>query len=60
MKLVRKQTTLTRKGGKVSAELALRISKQLADATLDAEVVATDVKGAKQVSRAAASIQVSD
>jgi hypothetical protein len=60
VKLVRKQTELTRKGGKVSADLALRISKQLADSTLDAEVVATDVKGAKQVSRAAASIQVSD
>ena len=60
VKLVRTQTKLSRKGGKVSAQLALRIAPKLADSTLDAEVVATDVKGAKQVSRAAGSIQVSD
>jgi Ca2+-binding RTX toxin-like protein len=53
-------TKLVRKGKKVSANLALRIAPKLADTTLAADVMATDVKGAKQVSRAAASIQVSD
>jgi hypothetical protein len=53
-------TKLVRKGKKVSARLALRIAPKLADSTLDADVVATDVKGAKQVSRAAGSIRVSD
>jgi hypothetical protein len=59
VKLVR-GTKLVRKGKKVSATLALRIDRRLADSTLNADVVATDVKGAKQVSRAAGSIQVSD
>lgn len=53
-------TKLVRKGKKVSARLALRVAPKLADSTLVADVVATDVKGAKQVSRAAGSIQVSD
>jgi hypothetical protein len=53
-------TKLVRNGKKVSAKLALRIAPKLADSTLAADVVATDVKGAKQVSRAAGSIQVSD
>jgi hypothetical protein len=53
-------TKLVRKGKTVSATLALRIAPKLADSTLTADVVATDVKGAKQVSRAAASVQVSD
>ena len=60
VKLVRKQSKLAHKDGKVSAQLALRISRGLADSTLDADVVATDVKGKRQVSRAAGSIQVSD
>lgn len=60
VKLVRKQTKLTHKGGKVSAELAVRISRKLADSVLDADVVATDVKGKRQLSPAAASVQVSD
>ncbi|HEX5782331.1 MAG TPA: calcium-binding protein [Solirubrobacteraceae bacterium] len=59
VKLVR-GTKLARKGKKVSAKLALRIAPKLADSTLTADVVATDVKGAKQVSRAAATVQVSD
>ena len=53
-------TKLVRKGKKVSAQLALRLVRKLADSTLEADVVATDVKGARQVARAAASIQVSD
>jgi hemolysin type calcium-binding protein len=53
-------TKLVRKGKKVSAKLALLIAPRLADSTLAADVVATDVKGAKQVSRAAATITVSD
>jgi hypothetical protein len=53
-------TKLVRKGKTVSANLALRIAPKLADSTLTADVVATDVKGAKQVSRAAATVQVSD
>ena len=60
VQLVRKQSKLVRKDKKVSAQLALRISRKLADSTLDADVVATDVKGAKQVSRAAGTVQVSD
>ena len=44
----------------MSARLAVRIAPKLADSTLAADVVATDVKGAKQVSRAAATVQVSD
>jgi hypothetical protein len=59
VKLVR-GTKLVRKGRKVSAKLAVRIAPKLADSTLAADVVATDVKGAKQVSRAAAMVQVSD
>ena len=39
--------------------LAVRVAPELADSLLFAEVVATDVEGAKQVSRAAGSIQVS-
>jgi RTX calcium-binding nonapeptide repeat (4 copies) len=53
-------TKVARKGKKVSAKLALRIAPKLADSTLTADVVAIDVKGAKQVSRAAATLQVSD
>jgi RTX calcium-binding nonapeptide repeat (4 copies) len=53
-------TKLVRKGKKVSAQLAVRVSRELADSTLALDVVATDVKGARQVSRAAGSIQVSD
>ncbi len=60
VRVVHKQSKLTRKGGKVSAQLALRLAAELADSTLDADVVATDVKGKRQVSRAAGSIQVSD
>jgi Ca2+-binding RTX toxin-like protein len=60
VQLVRKQSKLARNGGKVSADLAIKLAAKLADSTLDAEVVATDVKGAKQVSRAAASVRVSD
>jgi hemolysin type calcium-binding protein len=60
VQLVRKQSKLVRGDKKVSAQLALRISRRLADSTLDADVVATDVKGAKQVSRAAGTVQVSD
>ena len=60
VRVVHKQSKLVRKGRKVSAQLALRISRKLADSTLDADVVATDVKGKRQVSRAAGSIQVSD
>jgi Ca2+-binding RTX toxin-like protein len=60
VQLVRKQSKLVRNDKKVSAQLALRISRKLADSTLDADVVATDVKGAKQVSRAAGTVQVSD
>jgi Ca2+-binding RTX toxin-like protein len=60
VRVVHKQSKLAHKGGKVSAQLALRISRKLADSTLDADVVATDVKGKRQVSRAAGSIQVSD
>ena len=53
-------TKLVRTGKKVSARLALRIAPKLADSTLEADVVATDVRGAKQVSRAAATVKVSD
>lgn len=53
-------TKLVRKGKTVSAQLALRVAPKLADSMLTADVVATDVKGAKQVSRAAATVQVSD
>jgi serralysin len=53
-------TKLVRKGKKVSAQLAVRVSRELADSTLALDVIATDVKGARQVSRAAGSIQVSD
>lgn len=53
-------TKLVRKGKTVSARLALRVAPELADSTLEADVVATDAKGAKQVSRAAGSITVSD
>ena len=60
VRVVHKQSKLVRKDKKVSAELALRISRKLADSTLDADVVATDVKGKRQVARAAGSIQVSD
>jgi hypothetical protein len=60
VRVVHRQSKLTRKGGKVSAQLALRLSGKLADSVLDADVVATDVKGTRQVSRAAGSIQVSD
>ena len=60
VRVVHEQSKLTRKGKKVSAQLALRISRRLADSTLAADVVATDVKGKRQVARAAGSIQVSD
>ena len=60
VRVVHKQSKLARKGKKVSAQLALRLADKLADSTLDADVVATDVKGARQVARAAGSIQVSD
>jgi hypothetical protein len=60
VRVVHEQSRLAHKGGKVSARLALRISRKLADSTLDADVVATDVKGKRQVARAAGSIQVSD
>jgi Ca2+-binding RTX toxin-like protein len=53
-------TKLVRKGKKVSARLALRVAPKLADSMLFADVVASDAKGAKQVSRAAATITVSD
>jgi len=53
-------TKLVRKGKKVSARLAVRIAPKLADSTLTADVVAVDVKGQRQVARAAGSIQVSD
>ena len=60
VELAREQTKLTHGGGKVSAQLALRIAPKLADSTLAADVVATDVRGTRQVARAAGSIQVSD
>jgi hypothetical protein len=60
VQVVRKQCKLVRKHREVSAQLALRISRKLADSTLDADVVATDVNGAKHVSRAAGTVQVSD
>ena len=60
VKVVHKQSKLVRKNKKLRAELALRISRRLADSTLDADVVATDVKGKRQVAHAAGSIQVSD
>jgi hypothetical protein len=60
VQLVRGQSKLVHKDKKVSAQLALRISRKLADSTLSADVVASDVKGAKQVSRAAATVRVSD
>ena len=60
VRVVHRQSKLVRKGKKVSALLALRLSSKLADSTLDADVVATDVKGKRQVARAAGSIQVSD
>jgi RTX calcium-binding nonapeptide repeat (4 copies) len=60
VQLVRKQSKLARRGGKVSAQLAVRVSRELADSLLDLDVVATDVKGKRQVARAAGSIQVSD
>ena len=60
VRVVHKQSKLVRKGGKVSAQLAVRLSGKLADSTLDVDVAATDVKGKRQVSRLAGSIQVSD
>jgi RTX calcium-binding nonapeptide repeat (4 copies) len=60
VRVVHKQSKLARQGGKVRAVLALQLADKLADSTLDADVVATDVKGKRQVSRAAGSIQVSD
>lgn len=44
----------------MSAELALLVSRKLADSVLNADVVATDIKGNRQVSRLAGSVRVSD
>ena len=60
MRVVHKQSKLARKGKKVSAQLALEARQELADSTLGADVVATDVKGKRQLQRDAGSIQVSD
>ena len=58
MKLVRKQTRLTRKGKTVAAHLAVRVDESLAGQTLKAEVEATDTRGHRQLERDAATVRV--
>jgi hypothetical protein len=58
VKVLDKATRLTRKGKTVTAQLALRLDKSLAGRTLQAEVEATDTRGARQLERDAATVRV--
>jgi len=49
---------LSHKGGKVTARLKLRYDAALAGKRLNADVVAADIHGAKQVERNAATLKV--
>ena len=51
VKLLRKKSSLSRKGKTVVAKLALRLDGSLAGQTLKTEVEATDVSGARQIER---------
>ena len=52
------RSELTRKGGKITARLKLRYAPALAGKRLRADVIAADIRGAKQVERNAATIKV--
>lgn len=58
VELLRKRTRLTHKGKTVIARLALRFDPALAGQKLEAEVEATDARGARQLERKAATIRV--
>ena len=51
------RSKLTHKGGKVTARLKLRYDAALAGKRLKADVIAADIRGAKQVERNAATIR---
>jgi Ca2+-binding RTX toxin-like protein len=56
--VVRKRSRLAHKGKWVTARLALRLDARLAGLKLDAEVEATDTRGARQLERGAATVRV--
>jgi Ca2+-binding RTX toxin-like protein len=58
MRLVRRQSRLTRKGKTVTARLALRLDDSLAGQTLTADVEATDTRGRRQLERDAGTVRV--
>jgi Ca2+-binding RTX toxin-like protein len=58
VKLVRKQTRLTRKGKTVTARLALRLDASLAGQALRTEVEATDTRGARQLERGTGGVRI--
>jgi hypothetical protein len=57
--VVRKRTRLSHRGRAVTARLAIRFNARHAGRTLKADIAATDVRGARQVVRGAATIRVS-
>jgi hypothetical protein len=56
--VVPKRTRLTRKGNTVAARLAVRLDESLASQTLQAEVEATDTRGARELERDAGTVRV--
>jgi Ca2+-binding RTX toxin-like protein len=58
VRLVRRQSRLTRNGKTVTARLALRLDDSLVGQTLQAEVEATDRRGARQLERDAGTVRV--
>jgi hypothetical protein len=59
VRLVRKATRLVRDGRTVTAHLAFRVDNAQAGGALQAEVEATDRRGARQIERAAATVRAS-
>jgi hypothetical protein len=57
-RVARDGTRLVRRGRRVSARLALRLDGEVAGARLRVEVAAADVRGRRQVERAAGAIRV--